>query len=164
MNNKFLIRLLFILLILITLITIPPSIAGLLSLATQHKDIMLNYEKYLKKSIIIDSLEFHDLDGSDYEDVSGYSKYLNNYKTEIILGSVRDDNVSEDLGMNDDGNLKKQVWFRNGINYAYLAKEKDNQFPINVFICEKIKVPILCIISLIISILIYKKFNFQKVN
>jgi hypothetical protein len=162
MNNNIIFKLVFVFLVLLNLIIIPPSIASLLSITTEYRDVLLNSEKYIKKEVVIDSLEFNDLDGSDYEDVSGYSKYLNDYKTEIILGSVRDENVSQDLKMNENGNLEKYVWYRDQVNIAYEAKEEDKIFPIKEFIYKKIKILILWIISLIFIILFYRKIKTKK--
>jgi hypothetical protein len=162
-NNK-IFKLTFVVLIMLNLIVILPSLGNLLSIITTHKDILLHYEKYLKKEIVVDSLKFSDLDGSDYEDVSGYSKFLNNYKTEIILGSVKDDNVSEDLGMKENGELKMFLWYREGINIAYPAKKEDIKFPIRNFIYKKIKFSILWLLTTIIIILMYKKIKHENKN
>ncbi len=160
-NNLFL-KILFVILVLFDLIAFLPSVGVVLSLANQHGDLLMNSKSYIAKEIIIDSLIFEDLDGSNYEDVSGFSKQLNNYKTEIVLGSVRDNYVDKDLGIDSNGKLKKNVWFHNKHKYAYLSKKKEKEFPIKEFILKKVKLPLLWIISIIVTVFMQKYIKFNN--
>ncbi len=161
-KNNVILKFLFVILILFDLIGFPPSVGVLLSLINQHNDILINSKNYIKKEVVIDSLIFEDLDGTNYEDVSGFSKQLNNYKTEILLGSVRDDFVNYDLGFDSKGKLIKNVWFHNNHKYAYISEEKQELFPVREFIFKKVKLPLLWIILIILTIFIQKQVKFNN--
>ncbi len=145
-----------------------PSLVSVVRLIFEDKDILIHSKDFKKKEIIIDSLKFLDMDGSDSEDVYGYSKDLNNYKIEIKLGSVNDESISEDLGMDYDGNIQRYVWYKNESKFAYKADKKDLTFPLSTFLFNHLKFPLIFIISLCITLFLYKIANkngmFNKKN
>lgn len=122
----------------------------------RDRDVLINYKKYEKKYILIDSIVFSDLNGSNASRVDGYSKELNNYKTTILFGSIKDDNYTDELGMKDDGDAYKYVWYRDHINKAYPGEEKDKIFPVRKKLYSLISIPLAWLFSVFISYLLYK--------
>lgn len=101
------------------------------------KDWHVNYEKYEKKYVLIDSFSVHessiDIHGINPETIfhgyygECYSKKINNYQTGIIVEGNRT------LQLNSDGNFiayKYDIWFRKDQNIAYLP---NNNKPLNSF-------------------------------
>lgn len=164
--NNIIFKIVFIFIFLNVLILFFPSLAEISSLLYQDRDVLFNSKKYIKKEVIIDSLRFVDMDGSDTEDVYGYSKDLNNYSIEIQLGSVNDESVAQDLNMDNEGNVKKNVWYRNESKVSYLANNKDRKFPFFLFLYNSLKLSILWFLSLSSLIILYKmkKIMFIKKN
>lgn len=163
--NNVIFKIVFIFIFLNVLILFFPSLAEILSLLSQDRDVLFNSKKYIKKEVLIDSLRFIDMDGSDTEDVYGYSKDLNNYVIEIQLGSVNDESVAQDLNMDNEGNVKKKVWYRNESKVSYLANEEDRKFPFFLFLYNSLKLTFLWIVYLSSTIFLYrmrKKIMFNK--
>ncbi|KAF2336120.1 hypothetical protein [Flavobacterium nitrogenifigens] len=123
-----------------------------------YKDIYIHYDKYQKKHIVIDSLTYLNTDGNDKPRVDGYSKDLNNYKTIILL----DKNRNEESEIDSLGNAHMDVWHRNGIDFAYPAMKKDKMLPAKKIFYQKAKVPLLWLLSIIITFIMYKIMKKSK--
>ena len=136
-----------------------PMITDLIILM-RNKELTVNYQNYIKKNILIDSLSYFDNDGANATNVYGYSKELNNYKTEVLFGIRENYSVIE--------NSRFDVWYKKGSKYAYPANKKDLVFPIKSFLFNSLKLPVIWIISLSIFIYLYKiatkKGMFNKKN
>lgn len=153
------IKKLFILIIsIMLLISLFPMILDLIFLA-RDRDVLCNYNEYKKQNVVIDSLSFNNPDGSDVTRIDGYSKSLDNYKTIIIFGQIKNDEISKKTGMGINGVIKTNIWYRGESKYAYPAKTNDISFPINSFLFARLKLPIIWIVLLLINIFLYKKLN-----
>lgn len=167
-NNNFLFKTIFLIFCFSTFIMFLPTLASVINLIVEDKDILIQSKDFKKKEVVIDSLQFLDMDGSDSEDVYGYSKDLNNYKIEIKLGSVNDESISQDLGMDYDGTIQRYVWYKNGSKFAYKADKKDLIFPLSSFLFNRLKILLIFIFSLCTTFVLYKiakkKGMFNKKN
>ena len=123
-----------------------------------YSDIYTNQNKYQKKYVVVDSLTFTNTDGNDRPRVDGYSKDLDNYKTIILLNKSRDEEGKTD----SIGNIHMYVWHRNGIDFAYPAKKEDENIPIKKIFYQKAFVPFFWILSIIITIVMYKIMKKSK--
>lgn len=140
---------------LFALIVFFPSMYNIFSVL-YYKDIIINYENYEKKYITIDSLDYINNNGSDVDKVNGYSKQLNNYKTKILLGKIINGTNVRMEGMDDKGIVRRFVWYRSGIDFAFPAKKEDTIFPAKNYLHKKLKIPTLWLLSLITSVVTYK--------
>ena len=128
----------------------------------RDRDLLFNHEKYSNKLIVIDSLNYTNMDGSNADRVDGYSKDLNNYKTMILFGNIRNDNNIRMEGMEDNGVLRRFVWYRKGIDFAYPADNADKEFPIKKYVYDRLKFPSVWFFSIILTIFLSKKFKQLK--
>lgn len=150
---KKLIKLIGIFSVLFALIGFFPSMYNIFS-TFYYRDVILNYYKYEKKYIVIDSLQYINNDGSDADKVNGYAKQLNNYKTKILFGIIKKGERIE--GMDDNGVLRRFIWYRDGIDFAFPAEKQDKLFPVKKYIYTELKIPFLWLTSLLIFFLVYK--------
>lgn len=148
-------RLIGVFCVLFVLIGFFPVVGDFFS-AFYYRDIYINHNKYKKKLIIIDSLAYENTDGSNTDNIRGYSKELNNYKTQVLFGHIRNDLDVRMEGMDDNGNLHRYVWYREGMDTAYPGEKGDKVFPIETFISKKSKIPVLWLLTIFISLLTYK--------
>ena len=162
-----LVRLIGIFSLLFVLIGFFPAIGDICS-ALYYKDIYVNFDKYHKRYILIDSLTYMNTDGSDTDRVDGYSKELNNYKTIILFGKIKRDNHDISLGVDSVGNLNRYVWYRKGIDFAIPGKKNKKEFPIKDFLYKNLKIPVFWFLAIIVSFMTYKISKksklFKKVN
>ncbi|WP_194138823.1 hypothetical protein [Flavobacterium hungaricum] len=121
-----------------------------------YNDTYINSEKYQKKYVLIDSLEYFSSDPEAR--VDGYSKDLNNYKTIILLNKDRD----EESKIDSTGNAHMYVWYRNGIDFAYPAKKEDKSLPAKKIFYQKAAIPFFWLLSIIITVLMYKIIKNSK--
>lgn len=150
-----LIRIIILVSILFALIGFFPSMHNIFSVF-YYKDVVVNYEKYQKKYVVIDSLDYINNNGSNYDKVNGYSKQLNNYKTKILFGKIiKGSNVRME-GMDDKGIIRRFIWYRPGINFAFPANKEDKVFPAKKYLYTNLKIPSLWLLSIIISLVTYK--------
>ena len=140
------------------LISFFPMILDLIFLI-RDREVVCKHNEYKKKNIVIDSLHFGNPDGSDVTRVDGYSKNLDNYKTIIIFGQIKDNEISKKTGMDKNGIIKTDIWYREKSKNAYPAKKNDDSFPIFNFLFLHIKLPLIWIILLLINIFLYKKIK-----
>jgi hypothetical protein len=134
-----------------------PSVVSIINFFG-NRDIVFNYIKYQKKEVNVDSLIYLDSEGTNTENVYGYSKELDNYNTEILFGSIHDDSIGYKLNIDSTGIAKKLIWYRKGSKKAYPAKKNDNEFPINKHLTKIFTLPVLWLISTILLILFWKKY------
>jgi hypothetical protein len=144
--------------LLFSLICIFPVILNFIYII-RDRDVLINYKKYIKKTVLIDSLNYINMDGSDTDRINGYSKELNNYKTVILFGDIKRNQSVSHEGMHENGSFKQCVWYRKGEDFAYPANKKDKKFPIKNFISDKIKLPLAWIFALFVTILLNKKYK-----
>ena len=158
-NNDILLKLLGIIKLLIivaTFILSPVFIYSLISIVT-NRDVLINSEKYKKVNVVVDSIIDINSEGSTDGEIYGFSKELDNYKTEIIFGTIMDDDYPEKLGL--DSLKKRHVWFRKGKRWAYPANSEDKYFPIRGFIYKKIKTSLIFLILMCLTICFFKRTN-----
>ena len=144
------------------LICVFPMILDVIFLI-RDRDLIINHTKYKKENVVIDSLSFNNPNGSDATRIDGYSKELDNYKTRIIFGQVKDNQISNKTRMDEKGIIKTDIWYRKKSKYAYPADANDLFFPINKFLYSRISLPIIWIVFLIINFLLYKKIRNNKI-
>jgi hypothetical protein len=128
----------------------------------RDRDLLINHEKYSNKLVVIDSLEYTNMDGSNADRVDGYSKELNNYKTMILFGNIRNDDDIRMDGMDDSGVLRRFVWYRQGIDFAYPANKYEKKFPIKNYVYDRLKFPLLWFLSIFLTIFLHKKYKQLK--
>ena len=161
MNTNNLVKVITVLSVLVSLLLLFPVITNLTFLI-RDRDLIINYKQYIKKYVHIDSLEFEDFDGNDAEWVYGYSKKLDNYKTQIIFNSIKDNSIAKDLEMKENGQVYKYIWYKKNIYKAYPANLKDANFPINKYLFNIFKLPFIWSISVLISFVMIKIANRRK--
>ena len=130
----------------------------------RDRDLLINHEKYRNKFVVIDSLDYTNMDGSDASRLDGFSKQLNNYKTIILFGNIKSDNHDMSLGVDSVGNLNRYVWYRKGIDFAYPAKKYEKKFPIKNYVYDRLKFPLLWFLSVFLTIFLNKKYKQLKKN
>lgn len=157
-TKKKLIGYISVLTLLFSLVCIFPVLLSLIYII-RDRDLLINYEKYIKKSVLIDSLNYTNMDGSDTDRVDGYSKELNYYKTTILFGDIKRNQNIGDEEMDDNGAFKQYVWYKKGEDFAYPANKKDKKFPIKDFIYHKIKIPLAWMFAIFLTLLLNKKYK-----
>ena len=145
----------FVISLLVNIIMFLPVVLNFIFLV-RDRDIIINYREYDRKNICIDSIRFEDNEGVNTEWVYGYSKQLNNYKTIILFNSIKEKELRNEIGMDENGKITRDVWFREKFKYAYPANNSDKVFPIKPFIFNYIKLPLIWITIIMLSILLYR--------
>ena len=99
---------------------------------------MLTYSKFEKKYVKIDSLYSFNSDGQgSVSSWSGFSKKLNNYKTEISFGYLSKNEAEKLL----EKYRKKDfvcVWYHPERKWASIAQKEDTTFPITEMWLEEL--------------------------
>lgn len=122
-----------------------------------YNDTYINYAKYQKKHIVIDSLEY--FAGDPESRVDGYSKDIDNYKTIILLNKTRD----EESEIDSVGNIHMDVWHRNGIDFAYPARKEDKTLPAKKIFYQRAKVPLFWFLTILITFIMHKIMKKSKI-
>ncbi|MEG1589267.1 hypothetical protein [Chryseobacterium sp.] len=156
--TKKLLKIVIVIISFLLLICVFPMILDIIFLI-RDRDIIINHTNYKKKNVVIDSLSFNNPNGSDATRIDGYSKELDNYKTMIIFGQTKDNQISNKTKRDENGIIKTDIWYREKSKYAYPATATDFSFPINKFLYSKLSLPIIWIVFLIINFLLYKKIK-----
>lgn len=134
----------------------------------RNSDILINTSEYTKKYVLIDSLYFLNRKGIDSGNIYGYSKEVNDYKTEIIIGSYSPERtVSEVLGERDEerNGYYKYIWYKKNAKYAYVTDENEKAFPVSNFVERKTGTILFIVILFIInriSRIIVKKVKLKE--
>ncbi|MES2811304.1 MAG: hypothetical protein V4670_02435 [Bacteroidota bacterium] len=150
MLTKKLIQIISIPFFLFSLIGIFPVFLSLSSII-RDRDLLLNHSDYQKKHILIDSLIYNDNEGTNSSWVYGFSKDLNNYKTKIYFGPIKDDDLSKKLKATEEGDIYKYIWHRSGITKAYPGEKAEIKYPIKMYFYNVLKLPIIWMLCVLIS-------------
>lgn len=124
----------------------------------RDRDLLFNYDKYINKLVVVDSLQYMNMDGSNADRVDGFSKELNNYKTMILFGNIKRDSDYLSKGIEHNGRIKRHIWYRQGNDYAYPVGENVNEykFPIKNYIYDRLKFPFLWFFSIFLAFYLNK--------
>lgn len=100
---------------------------------TLQYDLIVNHKLYLKKEIVIDSLNYSNTDGQGSSAYwTGFSKELNNYKTEIAFGNLGKQ-TEQELLKKVENKEKFDIWYNLKSNEVHLAKKEDKAYPMEEF-------------------------------
>ncbi|WP_375604868.1 hypothetical protein [Flavobacterium davisii] len=149
MLTKKMIRIISIPFFLFSLLGIFPVFFSLTTII-RDRDLLINYNEYQKKYVLIDSIICTDNEGTNSSWVYGFSKELNNYKTKIYFGSIKDDDLSEKIETSKKGYIYKYVWYRYCTTKAYLGEKSQIKYPIKSHLFNILRLPVLWVVSLLI--------------
>lgn len=117
------------------------NIIGSLITTLQNSDILINTSEYTKRYVVIDSIDIYKEKGVNSGDIIGYSKELDNYKTQIKMGSFSDalfgsqrtirDVLGEEYDYDSRGKYSRYVWYRKGAKYTYITDKEEIRYPVS---------------------------------
>ncbi|WP_123912047.1 hypothetical protein [Flavobacterium sp. AJR] len=137
------------------LISFFPAIGDICTIL-YYNDTYINYDKYQKKHIVMDSLAYFAPDPESR--VDGYSKDLDNYNTIILLNKSRnEESVTDSIGK-----THLYVWDRKGIDFAYPAKKEDKTLPARKIFYQKATIPFFWLFSILITFIMHKIIKKSK--
>ncbi len=138
---------------LVLLISFFPMIVRVIHLY-RDRNLIFESQYYKKVNIEIDSLDSNTDGNANF--VYAYSKELDNYKTEIIFGTITDENYDKIINYDKNKKLIKNVWYKKGEKFAYPYYTNYDIFPIYEFVFNSSKLIIIWIISLFLFKYFYK--------
>lgn len=140
-------------------------------------DILINTSEYTKRYVAIDSIDIYKEKGVESGNITGYSKELDNHKTQIKMGSFSDalfgsrrtirDVLGEEYNYDSSRNYKysRYIWYRKGAKYAYITDKEEIRYPVSdvlkkrFFNCFTFSFIILLVINRIVKYI----FNFNLI-
>lgn len=182
-NDLFIRRIVFLFYVLTSfgLVITGMDIIGSLIITVQNSDILINTSEYTKRYVAIDSIDIYKEKGVESGNITGYSKELDNHKTQIKMGSFSDalfgsrrtirDVLGEEYNYDSSRNYKysRYIWYRKGAKYAYITDKEEIRYPVSdvlkkrFFNCFTFSFIILLVINRIVKYILKKKWNFNLI-
>lgn len=150
-----------------------------LTTTLQNSDILINTSEYTKRYVVIDSIDIYQQRGVESGDIIGYSKELDNYKTQIKMGSFSDalfgsyitvrDVLGDEYDYDNREKYSRYIWYRKGAKYAYITDKEEISYPVSDVLRRRFfnffnfSFVILLVINRIIKYIFKKIWNFNLI-